>query len=219
MSDRPGPAASPIPSAKRWLPYGLVAAALLAALAIWQASDARWRGEDTRTSNERQSLSQRQNDHGGGGDHLSAPVARFPSASPQVDFLGPQSGVEEAIPEEWEPALYEVLTDSAPTPEEGHRRLLEFATRTAVGVPRVQQEALRHLAFRLPTREREAFLQAALSPTVHESLRLEFLNAVLEVRPPELSLWLCQRLVQHHEPMLSAAARGWLEAERMTTAD
>jgi len=140
-------------------------------------------------------------------------MARRPAASVLI-------APEEEIPEEWEPALYEALVAGSSGAGAGdHRPLMELVMRTAVAAPRVQQEALRHLAFRLPTAGREAFLEVVLAPTVPENLRVEFLEQIVEVRRPELTEWLCQQVVDRtHEPALSAAARAGLERQTRAAA-
>lgn len=105
----------------------------------------------------------------------------------------------EELPEEWEDPLFEILMDEAQSMDARNSRLIEMATRTAVAVPAVQRECLRHLAFGLPDGDRETFLALITNSSIPETLRAEFFGEVLNMRPSFLNGWLSEQVQDHTE--------------------
>lgn len=130
------------------------------------------------------------------------------SASPTE----PNDDVEKAsqIPDEWEPELMGILVDTNQSMDRRNQRLIELATVSANGVPQVQQECLRHLAFGLSSNDGARFLNLATNPVLSASMRVEFLKQTLGMRPPQLGEWLSRQLSTHHEQEISTMAREYL---------
>jgi len=100
-----------------------------------------------------------------------------------------------------------ILVDTNQGTDRRNQRLIELATVSANGVPQVQQECLRHLAFGLPSEDGALFLHLATNPVLPANMRIEFLQQTLTMRPPQLGEWISQQLRQHHEPEIGDIAR------------
>lgn len=121
------------------------------------------------------------------------------------------SGAEQLVPIEWEGPLFEVLLlDRSQGMQIRNDRLLDLATNAARGVPTVQRECLRHLAFGLSDNDGVRFVDIATNPVLPVELRAEFLKETLVVRPPALGEWLGRQLHTHSEPEIGQLARRYL---------
>jgi hypothetical protein len=109
------------------------------------------------------------------------------------------------MPVEWEEPFLEVMEKDGQSMAERNARLIEFATATAMGVPAVQEECLRHLAYGLTSDQTEEFYNLATSSNIPLALRKRFLGLVLDMgRNDEFVIWLCRSLRSHGDPELVA---------------
>ena len=124
----------------------------------------------------------------------------------------PNGAVEEleGLPEAWEEPLFEILTDDKRDMGSRNSRLLEMATKSAVGVPIVQRECLSHLAFGLSDSDRGSFLALIKNSSIPENIRAEFFGEVLNMRPSFLSGWLSDQMKDHTEGSIRRLAREYL---------
>jgi hypothetical protein len=101
----------------------------------------------------------------------------------------------------------DILVDLDQGPDRRNQRLIELATVSANGVPQVQRECLRHLVFGLSSKDGALFLHLATNPVLPATMRIEFLQRTLDMRPPQLGEWISQQLSRHHEPEIGDTAR------------
>jgi len=123
----------------------------------------------------------------------------------------------EPIPLEWEGPLFAVLEL-----EDMDRRnfgLIQMATVTAKGVPRVQAECLAHLTFGLEEKDHVQFLMLARNRSLPLESRLQFLKETFEIRRPEFSEWLAKNLTGDPQKEISTAALEFLTELKARPAD
>ena len=127
-------------------------------------------------------------------------------------FSPPKVAVEELdlLPEAWEAQLFEILLSKDQDMDSRNSRLLEMATKFAVGVPSVQRECLSHLAFGLSDSDRGSFLALIKNPSIPEKIRADFFGEVLNMRPSFLSGWLSDQMKDHTEGSIRSLAREYL---------
>jgi len=127
-------------------------------------------------------------------------------------FSPPKVAVEklDLLPEAWEAPLFEILLSKDHDMGSRNSRLLEMATKSAVGVPSVQRECLSHLAFGLSDSDRGSFLAIIENPSIPEKIRAEFFDEVLNMRPSFLSGWLSDQMKDHTEGSIRRLAREYL---------
>ena len=121
------------------------------------------------------------------------------------------------IPLEWEGPLFAVLEV-----EDMDRRnfgLIQMATVTAKGVPRVQAECLAHLTFGLEEKDHSQFLMLARNRSLPLESRLQFLKETFEIRRPEFSEWLAKNLMGDPQKEISTAALHFLAELKERPAD
>lgn len=146
-------------------------------------------------------------------------VADFGSQMAMEAFVAqsvkPEGRISEPspIPEEWEAPLFAVLEIDADRMPERNAALIAMATKSAVGVSRVQQECLDHLAFGLPDSQPETFVALATDSRIPVELRKNFLETVLQMRPAEVTDPLCKALVFHPEAELAQISREFTSSD------
>jgi len=121
------------------------------------------------------------------------------------------------IPLEWDGPLFAVLEL-----EDMDRRnfgLIQMATVTAKGVPRVQAECLAHLTFGLEEKDHAQFLMLARNRSLPLESRLQFLKETFEIRRPEFSEWLAKNLTGDPQKEISTAALDFLAELKARPAD
>ena len=138
------------------------------------------------------------------------PLSNIGHPWPMEEQANPQEFVP--IPQEWEAPLFAVLEIDADRMPERNAALIAMATQNAIGVKRVQQECLDHLAFGLPDSEPTSFVALATDARIPVELRRDFVEKVLQMRPSEITDALCKALIFHHEKELSQISRGFISS-------
>ena len=127
-------------------------------------------------------------------------------------YTSPKFAAEKlnAIPEAWEEPLFQILVSEEQDMGFRNSRLVEMATKTAVGVPSVQRECLSHLAFGLSDSDQGTFLALIKNSSIPENIRADFFGEVLNMRPSFLSGWLSDKMRDHTERTIRSLAREYL---------
>jgi len=114
------------------------------------------------------------------------------------------------MPIEWERPFLEIMTKKGQSMQERNDRLIKLATTEARGVPSVQEECLRHLAYGLSNEQSTEFLSLILNQNIPIELRKKFFSMLIEMKRPDgLIKSLCEsiHLRQEHELLGVARAR------------
>lgn len=120
----------------------------------------------------------------------SAPIAHEP-----IDLEEEPEEPDALMPLEWERPFLEVMTKKGQSMQERNNRLIKLATSEAQGVPSVQEECLRHLAYGLSNEQKTEFLSLILNQNIPIELRKKFFTMLIEMqRPDELIKWLCKSI-------------------------
>jgi len=125
------------------------------------------------------------------------------SALATQEPVGMEEEPEEAdvlMPIEWEGPFLEVMTKKGQSMHERNDRLIKLATSEALGVPSVQEECLRHLAYGLSNEQQAEFLSLISNQNIPIELRKKFFSMLIEMkRPDELIGWLCKSISSQQE--------------------
>jgi hypothetical protein len=146
--------------------------------------------------------------------HKSSPSVFQTSTSAKVLPNAYEKPTEETdfMPVEWEEPFLDIMEQEGQCMRERNARLIEFATVRAVGVPSVQEECLRHLAYGLNSDQKDEFYNLAVSSSIPLALRKRFLGWVLDMgRNDEFVIWLCRSLRSHGNADLVAFAKSRIE--------
>lgn len=111
----------------------------------------------------------------------------------------PDETKHDEIPAVWEDQLFDILELGVEQMSERNARLIELATVSALGEPRVQQECLRHLAFGLPSSDIAQMISLATDARIPEQARAEFVSILLETRPDDVTVALRAVVPAHYE--------------------
>ena len=137
---------------------------------------------------------------------------------PALDKVIPSQETAETapIPEEWEIPLMDALINQNQSSEERAQGLIRIATVGACGVPRVQEECLKHLLYSLSDEDRELFKLLATDNSIPLGLRTAFLQQTLALRPQELGVWLSESLSTNKETSLVSITKNYLQEVALT---
>jgi len=139
---------------------------------------------------------------------LSSSVAVSDNDAARETADGTTTGETKFMPAKWEEPFFEIMDKEGQSMQERNARLIEFATTTAAGVPPVQEECLRHLAYGLTSDQKDEFYKLATAPSIPLQLRKRFLDSVFDMgRKDKFIAWLCGSLRSHGDPELIALAR------------
>jgi hypothetical protein len=105
----------------------------------------------------------------------------------------------------------DVLMNQSQSSQERAQGLIHMATVGACGVPRVQEECLKHLLYSLSDEDRELFKQLATDNSIPLGLRKAFLQQTLTLRPQELGVWLSESLRTNQETSLVSITQKYLQ--------
>jgi hypothetical protein len=99
---------------------------------------------------------------------------------------------DQALPIEWEEPFLDIMTKDGQSMDERNSRLIDLATKTAVGVDAVQEECLRHLAYGLRSNQKEEFEKIITTPNIPIEIRKRFLGHLFDMnRNDDFINWLC----------------------------
>jgi hypothetical protein len=104
------------------------------------------------------------------------------------------------------------MTKKGQSMQERNDRLIKLATSEALGVPSVQEECLRHLAYGLSNEQQAEFLSLISNQNIPIELRKKFFSMLIEMkRPDELIRWLCKSISSQQERELLDEARAKIQ--------
>jgi hypothetical protein len=105
---------------------------------------------------------------------------------------------DQCLPIEWEEPFLDVMTKDGQSMDERNSRLIDLVTKTAVGVPQVQDECMRHLAYGLRSDQKSEFYDLVTNTKIPKEIRKRFLGWVFDMgRSDEFIAWLCNSLRTH----------------------
>ena len=116
------------------------------------------------------------------------------------------------LPVEWEPQMFAALDQTNPIMR--NQSLVHLAVTTAVHVPRVQAECLKHLAYSLSEEEFAQFLFLIRNPSLPISVKKEFLSDSLRIRRQEFALWLAKSVAHDPQSEIAELANRYLRGEQ-----
>jgi len=126
----------------------------------------------------------------------------------------PANDVSTPIPAAWEQPLFSILYQTNAVLR--NQGLIYMATSTALQVPRVQTECVRHLTYSLSEAEFAQFIFLANNPLLPIQTREDFLEKSLAIRRTAFSRWLATSLANSPEPSISALANKYLLEQGMS---
>lgn len=127
---------------------------------------------------------------------------------PSSDVTEPSDGEDQLLPVEWEEPFLDVMSKNGQSMDERNSRLIDLATNKAIGVPKVQEECMRHLAYGLRSDQKSEFYMLATNKDIPIEIRKRFLGFVFDMgRSDEFIAWLCRSLRSHGDPEIISFAK------------
>ncbi len=115
---------------------------------------------------------------------------------------------DQSLPIEWEEPFLDIMTKDGQSMDERNSRLIDLATKTAVGVPQVQDECMRHLAYGLRSDQKSEFYALVINKNIPKEIRKRFLGFIFDMgRSDELIAWLCRSLRTHGDVEIISFAK------------
>ena len=125
-------------------------------------------------------------------------IPKFTDHQPVANKPGLNSVIQdevELMPVEWEEPFLEIMTKNGQSMDERNALLIDFAINKSVGVPQVQEECLRHLAYGLRSNQKEEFYKIMTTSNIPIEIRKRFLGHVFDMdRNDEFIAALCRQL-------------------------
>lgn len=113
----------------------------------------------------------------------------------------PANNFSAPVPLEWEQPLFAILNQTNPALR--NQGLINMAINTAVHIPRIQAECVKHLTYSLSEEDYAQFLFLIRNPALPIDIKSEFLSDSLRIRRSEFAFWLASSLA--HDPQVSIA--------------
>ena len=89
-----------------------------------------------------------------------------------------------------------------------------MALNTAVHVPRIQAECVKHLTYSLSEEDYAQFLLLIRNPALPVDIKSEFLSDALRVRRSEFAFWLASSLANDPQVAIASLAKDYLKTAR-----
>jgi len=135
-----------------------------------------------------------------------------PEPSPSSFALPPANDLSSPIPLEWEQPLFAILNRTNIALR--NQGLVNMALNTAVHVPRIQAECVKHLTYSLSEEDYAQFLLLIRNPALPLDIKSEFLSDALRVRRSEFAFWLASSLANDPQVAIASLAKDYLKTAR-----
>ena len=123
-----------------------------------------------------------------------------------LDYIGFEE--DQSLPIEWEEPFLDIMAKDGQSMDERNSRLIDLATKTAIGVPQVQDECMRHLAYGLRSDQKSEFHDLVTNKNIPKEIRKRFLGFIFDMgRSDELIAWLCRSLRTHGDVEIISFAK------------